>query len=424
MKIDVPDSYERMPLSDATREMLLVFAAGDMARPLPYLDVDWGEVFQAVSQHGLLGLTHRYLEEWKSSGYPPEEFRGWVREAYRRRAIRMALMYREIGRVLSQLTESGLEYLVLKGPVLAQRVYPDPGLRTFNDLDLLVRERDWTVAHEALVGMGFKSLENLAQPPPKLVPQAVLYEQKYQHPQGELWVEVHYGDLLNTGLASRDVEGFWERAERLELEGVPLCALSLTDQLIHLCAHAHYHGYTRLNWFSDLAFLLRDHGARISWPQLIETVRREEAQVPVFYTLVFLQALLGVPVPADVLCEIRPDAFRLWAHERFLPTDQVLSLNPMPRPDFGFYFLGLLRRLLPDLLVMGRRGDKLRYLLRLSIPPREWLRYYYGLDDTSNLAIHYLLHPLKLMWHYLAEIAAALARLGRRLVSGRDMAKR
>jgi hypothetical protein len=184
--------------------------------------------------------------------------------------------------------------------------------------------------------------------------------------------------------------------------------LSLEDQLIHLCTHAHYHGYTRLNWFSDIAFIVRDHAAQLDWERLLETVRIEEVQVGVCYTLHFLDRLLGVSAPADVLAALQPDRFRRWWHERYLPEEKVLSLQPMWRPDFSFYFIPLFKRLLPDLLVMGRRGDKLRYLLQLLFPPRTWLRDYYKLGDTSRVAVHYLLHPLKLTYHYLAEVVTVV----------------
>jgi len=403
MWIEKLDSFERVPISDTTRTLLCDFAAGNLKRPLHRMDADWEKVFQGVCCNGLVGLTHRYLTQREPQDYPPPEFRQRVQQAYRISAIRMALMYRRIGKVLAQLAESGVDYMVVKGPALAYTVYPDPALRAFNDLDLVVRERDWTVMHRLLVKMGFRPEEDLPHPPPKLVPQAVLYELKYWHPETGLLVEVHYDDLLNAGLASCDVEGFWQRAVLTDVEGMPVKALSLEDQLIHLCAHAHYHGYTRLNCFSDIAFIVRDHAAQLDWERLLETVRIEEAQVGIYYSLHFLDQLLGVRVPRDVLTALRPDRFRRWWHERYLPEQKVLSLQPMPRPDFSFYFIPLFKRLLPDLLVMGRRGDKLRYLLRLLLPPRTWLRDYYNLSDTPKIAVHYLLHPLKLMYHYLAE---------------------
>jgi hypothetical protein len=62
--------------------------------------------------------------------------------------------------------------------------------------------------------------------------------------------------------------------------------------------------------------------------RLIETVRAEEAQVGVYYSLHFLDRLLGVSAPEEILTALRPDRFRRWAHERYLPEEKVLSLQP------------------------------------------------------------------------------------------------
>ena len=137
-------------------------------------------------------------------------------------------------------------------------------------------------------------------------------------------------------------------------------------------------------------------------------LRIEEAQIGVYYSLCFLRSLLGVEVPEDVLAALRPGSFRRWLHERYLPGEKVLSLEPLPRPDFSFYFVPLLKRMLPDLMVMGRREEKLRYLLRLLVPPAAWLRHYYRLRDDQPIASHYLLHPLKLAYHYGDEVVRAI----------------
>ena len=401
--------HERVPISDATRLLLCDFAAGDVQRPLHHVDADWEEVFRGVCRNGLLGLTHRYLKRQSTQDYyPPPEFRQWVHQACRFNAIRMALMYRNIGQVLAQLTTSGLDYMVIKGPAVAHTVYPHPTLRSFNDLDLVVRERDWAAMHRLLVEMGFRPEKDVPQPPPKLIPQAILHEFKYWHPDTRLPIEVHYDDILLAGLASRDVEGFWQRAILVDVKGVPVKTLSLEDQLIHLCVHAQHHGYARLHCFSDIAFIVRDHAAQLDWERVLETVRIEEAQVGVYYCLFFLQRLLGVGVPGDVLSSLRPDGFRRWWHERYQPEDKVLSWQPMPQVHFSFYFRPFLRRLLPDLLVMGRRPEKFRYLFRLLSPPRDWLVDHYSLDPSKNISIHYLLHPLKFFYHIVTDVLNAV----------------
>lgn len=413
-RIEEINSFERVRLSADTRLLLCAVAAGDLRRPLPPLDADWDEVFQGICRNSLLGLTHRYLMQGESRSYPPEGFRRAVQQLHYLNAVALTVKYRHVVKVLTQLAADGIEHMVLKGPALAHLVYPHPSLRIFGDLDLMVRERDMAAAHDCLVRLGFVPELEPAQLPPKLTPQTTTYELKYWHPTLQLLVEVHFDDLLNAGLASRDVEGFWSRAVTIDIQGTPTKVLALDDQLIHLCAHMHYHGYVRLNWFSDIAFIVRDHAAEVNWERLIETVRTEESQVAVYYSLRLLQQLLNIDAPGGVLAALRPDRFRRWWHEYYLPERRVLSLEPMPHPDFSFYFIPLLKRLLPDLLVMGRRREKGCYLLRLLLPPARWLRSYYGLDERRAIAPQYLLHPLKLAYRYSAEVAGAVTRKGRR----------
>ncbi len=401
--------FGRIPIAESTRVLLCDLAAADLERPLSrFEDVDWEEVFQCVSRNGLLGLTCRYLKRQPETDYPPKAFQSQVTNAHRLDALRMALKYRHVLQVLAHLSECGLEYMVVKGPAVAYVVYPEPSLRSFNDLDLVVREKDWTRAHQLLVDQGFVPQEDMPEPPPKVIPQEVLYELKYWHPEVCLLVEVHFDDILNAGLSSRDVEGFWQRTKQISVKGQSVRVMSLEDQLLHLCMHMHYHGYTRLNAFSDVALIVRDHAAELDWEQFLRTVHTEQSEVGVYYSFLFMERLLGQGIPPKVLQVLKPGPVRRALHELWMPESRVLSLQPMWRPDFSFYFQPLLKRLLPDLLVMGRGGEKLRYLMRLLVPPSAWLRHYYHIDAQAWIGIHYVLHPLKLTVHYISEIAQAV----------------
>ena len=401
------EGFEGVPLSAASRTLLCHFAAGDLDRPLPTVAADWDEVLLGVCRNGLLGLTQRYLARQdgeETPGAPPESFRRAVARAQSLNALRLAVQCRAVGATLAGLVEVGLDPIALKGPALAQLIYPESALRTFGDLDLLVRERDVAAAHGALLAQGFEAEIDLAGLPPRLVPQLTVHELKYWHPDRQLLVELHIDDPFNCGLTARELDGYWRRAVPVTIGGATVKALSLEDQLPQLCAHAHYHSYARLNWLSDLAFIVRDHGATLDWARIVATVRAEALQIPVFYSLCILGSALGVHAPAVMLAALRPDAFRRWWHERYLPEREVLSFGPIPRPFAGFYFLPVLARLLPDLLVMGRRREKLLCLLRLLAPPASWLRAYYQLADSRSVTPHYFLHPLKLLAHALAEI--------------------
>jgi hypothetical protein len=409
------DHSERSPVSEAALSWLCNFASGDLGRHDSSTTANWQEVFQGICRNGLVGLTHRYFtrRHQRDNGSPdccPPTFQQQIRTMHYANTIRLELLYRKIMPVLNQLAEAGVDHIVVKGPAVAHTIYPDPFLRSFRDLDLIVREQDWSDAHQVLIGMGFVALDNEPEPPPRLVPQAVPYELKYTHPESGLGVEIHFGDILNMGLESRDLEGFWARARGVAIRGASVKVLCLEDQLVHLCCHLHAHGYTRLNWFSDIAFIIRDHSSDLNWDLVLRVARTEEAQVPVYYSLYYVEKTLGVRVPEAVRAELRPDWFRRLMHEHYMPERLVLSQQPMSRPIFGFYFFPLFERLLPSLLVMGRRREKVHYLLRLLAPAPDWLRYYYRLSNATAVAPHYILHPLKLMYRYGEEAMSIVTR--------------
>ncbi len=410
MNIPVLDGYERTYLSPNTLAVLVDFAAADPGRPLSNLDVDWEEVFAGVMQNGLIGLAYNYLSANPTLSGPPPAFREQVKQAFILQSLRMAWINRNIRQVLGALNDSGIDYMVVKGPAVAQMLFPNPNLRVYNDLDLIVRERNWEDVSRLLFQLGYSVLAGQPAPPPKVIPQETDHETEYLNAEENFRVEAHYDDILRTGLMARDTEAFWRRSIQLEFQGIPIRTLCLEDQLVYLCAHAHHHLYSRLNWFSDIALIVRDRADQVNWQALAATIQAEEAQVPVYYTLYYLGRLVGIHAPASFMERIRPDAFRRWAHDLLMPPQKVLSFEPLPDFRFSFYFWPLYQRLLPDLAVMGRRKEKLGFLLRLLVPPREWLRYYYNLGQDGWIDYYYLLHPLKVAGVYIKETFLALVR--------------
>ena len=47
----------------------------------------------------------------------------------------------------------------------------------------------------------------------------------------------------------------------------------------------------------------------------------------------------------------------------------------------------------PNLLIMGRTREKMAYILRKIVPPRQWAAYYYSTDSALKLVSFYALRP-------------------------------
>jgi hypothetical protein len=88
----------------------------------------------------------------------PPEARRRLSDGLTASRARHLLMTRALATILRHFATSDLAVIVLKGPVLAETVYPDPALRPFSDLDLLVRPEDRRRADLALRALGYQPL--------------------------------------------------------------------------------------------------------------------------------------------------------------------------------------------------------------------------------------------------------------------------
>ena len=384
-----------------TFQLLVEISACDMSQPLSRLDVDWEALLLAIESQGISGIAYYRFYRTRDSVYPPQAFQERLQQYHHYIALQMAEKYQMIKSVLSLLKVRQIDFLVLKGPAIAEACYPEPSLRYFTDLDLLARPADRERIDIALRELGYRLEAGHIDPLPRLIPQTVLdHHTRYEHDQIKFPVEVHWEDILIDDLVPRDLPGMWHRAMPVSIEGVAVKILSLEDHLLHLCAHAHHHRFENLYRVTDLLFILRDRYDQIDWGQFCETVALEEAQVPVYYSFCLVNDLYGVSLPEDLMAQLKPDGLRRWLHERFFAPTFLLIKDQTEEIPFSYKSTPWLKSTMLNLALMSRRREKCHYLLRLMFPTKEWIRQRYQIPADKSLVPYYLLRfflPAKLM---------------------------
>jgi GNAT superfamily N-acetyltransferase len=181
-----------------------------------------------------------------------------------RRAMASCLMIEDR---LLQLDEhfrrAGIGYAVLKGPAVAHRAYPDPSLRGFGDLDVLVRGEAFPEACTVLGTMGFR--RRLAEPRPG-------FDERF----GKAAAHVHVDDSMEIDLhrtLALGPFGLWidpgallDRATTFELAGRRIPRLDDTDMLISVAMHAVLGWPPRLLPYRDVVQVARSPD--VDWPTL------------------------------------------------------------------------------------------------------------------------------------------------------------
>jgi len=104
-------------------------------------DVAWSVLVAQASCHGVAPIVHGHLRTLGTDRTPPEALDALAGAA--RACVALNLRLRdELSRLLAAFSRAGIPALPLKGPVLADRLYPAPLLRTAGDLDVLVPAAD------------------------------------------------------------------------------------------------------------------------------------------------------------------------------------------------------------------------------------------------------------------------------------------
>lgn len=153
----------------------------------------------------------------------------------------------EAEEVLSAFTNSGIPAVGLKGIDLAWRAYPDPSLRPFTDVDLLISPAHLDAAEKIMAELNY-------HPAPETVALRksgeAWVDYQYEHAETGLLFELHV-ELLHHGRFRFDPA----LALRRSVGGF----LHPDDRFLHLALHLSKHSYfDRLLWVYDLAVLAPD----------------------------------------------------------------------------------------------------------------------------------------------------------------------
>lgn len=323
----------------------------DEARqPLPGVP-DWDEVAELALRHGLRPLLYRYLQAGETV---PERVEAELASHYQANARHNLLLTKLVVDLVARFGAEGVETVPFKGPVLAQEAYGSLLLREFNDLDVVVRERDARRAMDALRAEGYtlhKGRDDTRHG----------YHRRFLHPRTGVKVELHWGFTQEFLSIDLDLEEVWARTRTVSVAGQLLPGFSLEDTLLLLCVHGAKHLWLGLGWICDVAGLLARR-PDVAWGPLLARAENAGCGRMVRLGLYLAHELLEAPLPAWLAAELGENrqvrALTNSVSARLFPVDFAAVGVP---EQFVFY-----------LRVRERFRDRARlqfWLLRLLFTP-------------------------------------------------------
>jgi hypothetical protein len=273
-------------------ERLLTLVPGDpsvLAQASLGID-DWNAVATEARSHGLFGLmVHACLEA--GCRVPDAIQRDFVRHQTIASVWHSHLLA-SLDELAGVFRVARIPVVALKGPLLAERLYPQGALRPSVDLDLLVSEHDLDTALGALTADGWVADAG---------PTATYARRHHHHLQmrraGQPPLELHFRARAGFGTVLPSAPLIERSIEANPSSTHGLRTLAPVDEFVYLAVHAAAHGFIRLMWLYDLKLLLRRHATDIDWNLVVDRARGVGMVAALAFACGLLRERLSVPVP-------------------------------------------------------------------------------------------------------------------------------
>lgn len=210
--------------SESRGNLVAAILAGAWRQPAPLLELSQNELDQVTPllyQSGAAGLGWWRIAQTDLKSSASGDL---LHQAFRLQTLHASINAGKIRKVFGLLRSANIEPIVFKGWSVA-RFYPQPGLRAYGDIDLLVHPRQLAATKAALKA-----------------PEA-----------RDCWVDLH--DRLSE-LEDRKIDDLFARSQLVDLDGEQVRVLALEDHLGLLAIHLLKHGAWRPLWLCDLGVIL------------------------------------------------------------------------------------------------------------------------------------------------------------------------
>jgi hypothetical protein len=259
--------------------------------------------------HRLPGLVHRSLGALGIED-PALDV---LRAAYQMAAMAHARCLVDLAATADALAELTQPWLVVKGPVLVETGYGDPGARLYEDLDLVVAPSDLSVA--------LALLEDSGGHVPDLSWKVMARLQRAEIPMvlaGGMLCDLHWHLLVTPNARARfdlSMAELVERRRPVALGTTTVATLDPVDGILYLCLHGSLSGGHQLVWLKDIDQMIDSQPP--DWNELIRRARRARLGLVAAIQLARSRAVLGADVPLPVVDALAQRAgwWRLWQRQ-------------------------------------------------------------------------------------------------------------
>ena len=266
-------------------------------------EIDWDWMLKAARSHGVWPIMYHNLKAVCPEAVP-QDILSKLKNAYLNNAMRNLLLIKELLRIIEDFQKHGIDAVPFKGPALAKMAYGDVTLRSFSDLDIMVRKQNVLKARDILISRGYEPQVRLTpRQEMGLMQNACEYNFIRENPS--IAVEIHW--RFHPGYHSVPFsESIWSHLDRMDLEGTPIHSFTANDLVLVLSSHATRHEWSQIKFVSDFTGLLSRH--QIDWDQVVASADEMGLKRILHIGLFLAHDLLDAKLPKQMFSEIERDS--------------------------------------------------------------------------------------------------------------------
>lgn len=247
-------------------------------------DADWGKLMDLARIHNLSGVLGYMAMRWPIC--PAPELRSSLRSLCLS-TMAVCAKRKVLAEQLSEfLAQERIDHLFLKGYILRE-LFPVPELRTFGDIDLVIRPEDRTRCHEKMLEWGYAVKAD--------------WEPVYSYTRGDEYYEIHT-QIMEVDVSERaDYRGYFQQ---LWDHAVPMGAFRwqlapeyhFLYMLTHIAKHVVGSG-AGIRMYLDVAVFAQHHARSLAWDWVRAELKAMELTGFANTVLTLVEENLGVPSP-------------------------------------------------------------------------------------------------------------------------------
>lgn len=388
-------NFEKLPEDELLFCVARKTVNNDLAARITALSsgaLDWNYLCEKARQQRLMPLLYQHLNAVCPQNVPAPILNS-LKEEFRDNSRQCLYLFSELRKVVRLFAEHGLSSVVFKGQVLAAAVHGDIGLRQAGDIDILIEPGGFSLAKQLLNSAGYKMEPSLTKSQEAA---HLRFHCEIQFvTEGGSVVDLHWGLSPKSFPFGLDPGQVMQRAQQVTIQATSLLTFSPEDTILYLCFHGSKHYWSRLEWISSLAEVIRA-SEPIEWSALVDRAQASHSLRMLRVGLLLAQDLGELDIPGsvfgdpDALKSLRetaeefksrlfvrevavPDAFQMFRYNlrlmdqkrdavlaflrsAFVPTISDWQEITLPAPVYPLYYLFRVQRLIRKYLSTKREN--------------------------------------------------------------------